>query len=146
MKFYTTPEYENKLNTQFQNELDEKQNEIGKNSKYTARAFVCQPERIFIIKDKVIYCGEISEYNISPKSIIEGGKEYKLEENFLDKILNFIDKYQNYRVIFYPDGKYGPTISYYSETDAIPARIESLENKEIFIEIADEDQYDICVL
>lgn len=149
--FYSTIEYENTLNEKYlfavrkkQEEIDEVQRRTKKIQKFTAKAHISRPERIFYVEeDGKMYFGEILPENECPKEKVEGGEKYVLDSNFDLYIMEFVSKHKRYKVIFNPDGKYGPTTCYCSSIGAVPARIESYDGEILVLD--DESKYDICV-
>ncbi len=152
--FYSTPEYEKKLKDKYEFEVKKKQDEIDeiqrrtkKIQKFTAKAYVSRPERIFTVFNNIVCCGEIDDNIICPNKLIKGGYEYKLdiEGNFDIKIKEFLLKYNNYKVIFNPDGRYGPTAYYCTKNGATPARLIPINyiNDDAILILDDKDKYDI---
>ena len=151
-KFYSTPEYEQKLQEKYELELKKKQDEIyeiqrktKKIQKFTARAHISRPERLFTVCGGKVYCGEIEDNILCPDKLVEGGAEYILdtEDDNIPNIMEFISTWQCYKVIFNPDGYYGPTTSYCTKIGATPARLESFGGYQLVLD--DKDKYDISV-
>jgi hypothetical protein len=124
-------------------EIDEKYRKTKKIQKYTAYAYISKLERIFCVEDDKIYCGEVTIENECPTQEVSGGKTYILDGDFELQINNFKQKHKKYKVIFYLNGKYGPTCCYCSDTDALPAKMESYDGDILIVE--NEDKYDLCV-
>jgi hypothetical protein len=152
--FYSTPEYEKRLKDTYdfaikkkQDEIDEIQRRTKKIQKFTAKAHISRPERVFTVFNNKIYCGKIEDNIICPNRLIEGGCEYKLdtEGDYAIKINDFMEKYNNYKVIFNPDGRYGPTAYYCTKNDATPARLIPLDyiGNDFILILDDENKYDI---
>lgn len=149
--FYSTPEYEKILKDKFNFAIKKKQEEIDENyrktkkiQKFTAYGYIFRPERIFCVEeDGSVYYEEVILENRCPTEKVEGGKKYILDSNFDYAIMKFLEKHKTYKVIFSPDGHYGPTCCYCSSIGAIPARLESY-NGEILV-ADDHSKYDICV-
>lgn len=147
--FYSTAEYENELNSEYEFAVKKKQDEIDelyrrtkKIQKFTGRAYISKPNRVFYVEEDNIYYKEVVPENICPKEKVEGGKKYVLDSNFDFYIQQFVEKHKRYKVIFSPDGSYGPTCCYCSSIDAVPARMESYDGEVIILD--DESKYDIC--
>jgi hypothetical protein len=151
MKYFTSETYEKVLDEEYMRQIKEKQAEIDENyrktkkiQKYTAYAHISKLERVFCVEeDGKVYCGEIKPENECSKELVEGGKEYVLDSNYELYIMNFKSVHNRYRVIFSPDGKYGPSCCYCSSIGALPARMESYDGDILCVE--DESKYDICV-
>lgn len=149
--FYAPARYEEELTNKYnfaikkkQEEIDEVQRMTRKLQKYTAKAYISKPERIFCVEeDGKIYFEDVMPENICPAEAENDAVKYILDMNFELYILRFIKKHKKYKVIFFPDGKYGPTVYYDSEIGAIPARFESYDGD--ILEVNDETKYDICV-
>lgn len=149
--FYSTIEYENALNEKYlfairkkQEEIDEIQRRTKKIQKFTAKAHISRPDRVFYVEeDGKIYFGEILPENECPKEKVEGGEKYVLDSNFDLYIMEFVSKHKRYKVFFSPDGHYGPTTCYCSSIGAVPARMESYDEEVLIVD--DKDKYDICV-
>jgi hypothetical protein len=151
--FFSTAKYEKKLNEKYEFEVKKKQDEIDeiqrrtkKIQKFTARAHISKPERVFYIYNGIAYCEKIDDKNICPINFVEGGVQYILdnEESNSAKLAEFVNKCRNYKITFYPDGKYGPTTCYCTKINATPAKLKSMEGDcELILD--DEDKYDICV-
>ena len=150
--FYSTADYENTLKEAYMFSIKKKQQEIDviyrrtkKIHKFTAYEHISKPDRVFYVEeDGNIYFNEVIPENICPKELVDGGKKYVLDSNFDFYIQQFVDKYKRYKVVFSPDGKYGPTVCYCSSIGALPARMESYDGEVLIID--DESKYDICVI
>ena len=150
MKYFTSEAYEKVLDEKYKKLINEKKAEINEKfrrtkqvQKYTAYAYISKLERVFCVEDDKIYCGEVKAGNECPTKNVPGGKEYILDSCFELCINNFKQKHKRYRIIFYPDGKYGPTCCYCSDTGALPAKMESYDGD--ILNVDDEDKYDLCV-
>jgi hypothetical protein len=149
--FYSTADYENTLKETYMFSIKKKQEEIDdiyrrtkKIQKFTAYGHISKPDRVFYVEeDGNIYFNEVIPENICPKENVNGGKKYVLDTNFDLYIQQFVDKHKRYKVIFSPDGKYGPTTCYCSSIGALPARLESYDGEVLIVD--DESKYDICV-
>ncbi len=149
--FYSTPEYESALKDKYifaikkkQEEIDEIYRRTKKIQKFTAYAHISKPDRVFYVEeDGNIYFDEVCPKNICPKEKVDGGEKYVLDSNFDLYIHEFVNKYKRYKVIFSPDGQYGPTVCYCSSIGAVPARMESYDGEVLVVD--DESKYDICV-
>ena len=149
-QFYSSPEYEKRLQEKYefkvkrkQDEIDEVQRLTKKIQKFTARGHIFEENRVFIVQDGKIYYEEAKEDNICPTSLVKGGKTYILDSNFDYHIMEFTNKYTNYKVIFNPTGRYGPTCCYVSSINATPAILEAPNGEKLVVE--DNSKYDICV-
>ena len=148
MKFYTTEEQERRLQEVYsrnlvikQAEIDERARATGRIQKYTAYAHVLRESRVFIVEDGVIYFGAVGEAHKCPDGSVSGGRVYRCDERYADAICEFVKRNSNYTVVFKPDGRYGPTVSYCGP--GIPAYFTGI-NDELVAD--DEDNYDICCL
>jgi hypothetical protein len=128
-----------------QKELDEIEKKTGKIQKYTAYAFVTQPDRIFHFKDGQVFVEINSNLIQIPNQPVPKGRTYRTDPEF-DVLLNhFFLKHNQYqfKITFSVAGKYGPTIYYCSGENVFPAKIEA--NGEILL-LENEDSYDIgCI-
>lgn len=149
--FYSTAEYERILKEKYkfaikkkQDEIDEIYSKTKKIQKFTAYAYICRLERVFCVEeDGSVYYEEVVPDNICPSEKVEGGEKYILDTNFDYAIMKFVEKHKRYKVVFFPDGHYGPTCCYCSFIGAIPARLESYDGEVLVAE--DDSKYDICV-
>jgi hypothetical protein len=149
--FYSTATYESTLKDKYMFSIKKKQEEIdeiyirtNKIQKFTAYGHISKPDRVFYVEeDGNIYFNEVIPENICPKEQVEGGEKYVLDSNFDFYIQEFVSKYKRYKVIFSPNGKYGPTTCYCSSIGAVPARMESYDGEVLILD--DESKYDICV-
>ncbi len=150
-KFYSTPEYEKRLKEKYEFEVKKKQDEIDeiqkktrKNQKFTARAYILRPKRIFTVYEGEVYCGDIDVEIRSPCKLVEGGAEYILDTECSNAkyIIDFIAKHKCYKVLFNPDGHYGPTTYYCSKIGATPSKLEAIDGSSQLI-LDDENKYDI---
>jgi hypothetical protein len=145
--FYSPVKYEIELHKQYRFALRRKQEEIDnvfiqtkRIPKFTAKAHVSRPERVFYVEeDGQVYYDTVSEETICPNNRVEGGEVYILDDWFEDDIIDFIHKHKKYKVIFYPDGKWGPTIDYCTSNCAIPAKIIAYNGD--ILNIEDEGKY-----
>lgn len=149
--FYSTAIYESTLKDKYMFSIKKKQEEIDeiyrrtkKIQKFTAYGHISKPDRVFYVEeDGNIYFNEVIPENICPKEEVDGGGKYILDSNFDFYIQEFVGKYKRYKVIFSPDGSYGPTCCYCSSIGAVPARMESYDGEVLIVD--DESKYDICV-
>lgn len=82
--FYSTAKYEKSLNEKYRIEINKKQTEIDARQKktnqiqkYTAKAYISRPDRIFYVKkNEIIYCGEISLDSLCPLEKVDGEEKY----------------------------------------------------------------------
>ncbi len=146
MEYFTSKLQEMALDVIYENDIKTKQKEIdtirlktGKIQKFTARAYINEPERVFLIQNGKTYLGEIKDENVCPTSLESGGKKYTLDIDYEQYIKAFIEKHTSYKVVFSPSGKYGPTVDYCSITGAIPAVIYSHDGETLVVE--DENKY-----
>jgi hypothetical protein len=145
MEYFTTAEQERALNALYREFLDIKQAEIDeierqtkRIQKFTARGHVHHPVRIFIVQDGRVYFREPKEENICTK---RNGIKYVLDPDFRDKVADFISRHKNYKVAFFPSGKYGPCVDYVTNTPRVfPARMEA--DGEV-LDVEDENKYSI---
>jgi hypothetical protein len=149
--FYSPAEYETALKEKYNFAIKKKQEEIDeiyrrtkKIQKFTAYGHISKPDRIFCVEeDGNVYYEDVIPQNICPKELVEGGQKYVIDSNFDFYILNFLSRHKRYKVIFSPDGRYGPTVCYCSSIGALPARMESYDGEVLVLE--DESKYDLCV-
>jgi hypothetical protein len=149
--FYSTATHESTLKDKYMFSIKKKQEEIDeiyrrtkKIQKFTAYGHISKPDRVFYVEeDGNIYFNDVIPENICPKEQVDGGEKYILDSNFDFYIQQFVDKYKRYKVIFRPDGKYGPTSCYCSSIGALPARMESYDEDILIVE--DDSKYDLCV-
>jgi hypothetical protein len=150
-KFYSTPEYEKRLKEKYEFEVKKKQDEIDeiqrrtkKIQKFTARAYVFRPERVFTVYEGEVYCGDTDTDILSPCKLVEGGAEYILDTECDNAkyIIDFVSTWKCYKVVFNLDGHYGPTTCYCSKIGATPAKLEAINGSSQLI-LDDENKYDI---
>lgn len=144
VRYYTTAEQEVELAKIYAEALAVKQAEIdahekrtGRIQKFTARAHVSKPPRVFDVNGLQIVLDRLGPCPTEPHT---RGACYMTDPSFDDKISDFLSRHTAYRVIFYPDGRYGPTVSYYS--DGMPAMFTSDEGDEVLY-AEDEEKYEL---
>ena len=160
--FYTTPEQEEELERIYEQKIQEKQDEINKETiehkqknpkyiqKYTARAFVDKEPRTFVVRSTGITLNnKPTPTSISASTEIEpvdtqvkGGKVYYPDKRFQEGIEAFIQKHPEYTITFYLTSKYGPTIDYTG--DGLVCFLLATTGEQLFVE--DPDAYEIAVL
>jgi hypothetical protein len=148
MEYYTTAEQERALNALYKTLLDIKQEEIDETErttkriqKYTAKGHVHHPPRIFCVQEGKVYFREVSLETLCSK---KNGIKYVLDGDFREKVTDFIARHKNYKVIFFPSGKYGPCIDYVAGNPRVfPARLEA--DGEV-LEVEDENKYNVGCL
>ncbi len=148
MEYYTTAEQERALNALYKTLLDIKQDEIDETErttkriqKYTAKGHIHHPPRIFCVQDGKVYFREVGQENLCSK---RHGIKYVLDSDFREKVMEFIIRHKNYKVIFFPSGKYGPCIDYAANSPRVfPARLEA--DGEV-LEVEDENKYNVGCL
>ncbi len=146
MNYFTSDSYEKELDERYMKYIKIKQEELDNNynNKYTAYAYIFRPERVFCVEeDGTVYLGSVAPENIAPKELVTGGKKYVLDRGFEKKVMEFIQRYKKYKVMFSPDGTYGPTCCYCSSVGEVPAKLESYNG--IVLTIENDDKYDICI-
>jgi hypothetical protein len=137
MKFYTTAAQERVFEEQYQQLLKVKQAELDAQrqlQKYTARAYIHEPERRFDVSHGVVTMGG----EPCPASHQPGGFEYCLDPHFA--IAQFVEENPCYSVIFKPSGRYGPTVNYWP--GLTPAYLVAADGSAELV-ADDENKYDI---
>lgn len=137
MKFYTTAEQERVFEEQYQQLLKVKQAELDAErrlQKFTARAYIHEPERRFDVSHGVVTMGGLP----CPMMRVAGGREYCLDPDY--SIEWFTEKYPCYSVIFKPSGRYGPTVYYWP--GLTPARLVAADGS-LELVADDENKYEI---
>ena len=149
MEYFTTAEQEKELALIYkywikkkQEELDAEEERTRKIQKFTAKGHIQKPPRVFCVQDGNVYFQEVAPENLCPSVLGKDGEKYCLDDDFKDKINDFIQRHSNYKVIFFPSGKYGPTVDYFAKKHVFPARLEADGD---ILEVEDDDKYDICV-
>jgi len=146
MKFYTSQYIENLLETIYKNKIKEKNKELKEQDKefkkqgiirkYTAKAYIQKPERIFEINNNEI---SVIIDNNPVKIIDNSGKIYETDTDFEDSINEFLRNTVEYRVVFYTT----PCLDYYGQNENVyPARIEKKTGEKL--EVCDDEKFDIC--
>ena len=149
--YYTTEEQEAALQEKYESdvkrkqaELNEKQRRTGVIQKYTGRAYVHQPVRVFHVRGEVVYFGSVLDKNKMSTCAESGGGIYALDADFKCQIDAFLKDVTSYSVTFSPSGKYGPTLDYCGHRYEVPAVISTETGDSLLVQ--DEDKYDIGVL
>jgi hypothetical protein len=144
VRYYTTADQEAALAKIYANSLTAKQAEIdsqekrtGRIQKFTARAHVSKPPRVFDVNGPLIILDGLGSCPTEP---LTGGACYTTDPSFDDKIAAFLQAHVAYRVIFYPDGRYGPTVGYCST--GLPATFISDDDTET-LHAEDDDKYEL---
>jgi hypothetical protein len=145
--FFTTAEQEEEFDKIYkeqieikQKEIDELQKKTKKSQKHSAYAFVLQSERMFVFNN-----GEITlNGKQCPKEQVIGGKKYGFDPDFKKDIEQFLQGQTHYTVIFYPTGKYGPTVEYIGKSYEMPAKI--ILNDNTCLNVENEDKYSLMCL
>jgi hypothetical protein len=148
--YYTSPAQEAVLHQEYerlvalkQAEIDEKQRRTGVIQKYTARAFIHEPVRVFHVLGAKVYFGTVCEENRCPNYAEGTGMIYALDQDYKEQIDSFLDDVTDYTVTFSPSGKYGPTLDYCGRKYEMPAVIMTAAGHTLVVE--DEDKYIIGV-
>jgi hypothetical protein len=148
--YYTSPAQEAALHQEYerlvalkQAEIDEKQRRTGVIQKYTARAFIHEPVRVFHVLGDKVYFGTVCEENRCPNYAEGTGMIYALDQDYKEQIGAFLDDVTDYTVTFSPSGKYGPTLDYCGRKYEMPAVIVTAAGHTLVVE--DEDKYIIGV-
>ena len=159
MIFYTTKEQEVVLDFDYNNKIEQKTKEIkqkeletGQVQKWTAYAFVKKDPRylykingIYYIKiNNTKYPYKYNPLNYDDKPTLDNlGKIYKVDSDFNKELNQFICDNTNWKISFYPDKKDG-CVSYisFNKSDT-PAKIISLNDKNIKLILENNDKYDI---
>ena len=151
MYYYTSEAQENKLAEKYEKMVDEKQDELnstqkksGKIQKYSARACISIPQRVFIVQKGLVYLGSVSQQNICPKDAKDGGKIYAVDSDYKEYVETFLQNCDSYSVKFMPSGKYGPTVDYCGKPYEMPAIIERYDGQRLVVE--DVEKYELGVL
>jgi hypothetical protein len=158
--YYTSPAQEAALHQEYerlvarkQAEIDEKRRRTGVIQKYTARAYIHEPVRVFHVRGSVsgasedrpvVYFGTVCEENRCPDYAEGTGMIYALDQDYKEQIDAFLDDVTDYTVTFSPSGKYGPTLDYCGRKYEMPAVIVTAAGHTLVVE--DEDKYIIGVL
>ena len=149
LEYFTTADQEKGLTQIYnawikkkQQELDADEERTRRIQKFTAKGHIQKPARVFCVQDGNVYFQEVAPENLCPKGLEKDGDRYCLDSDFEKKIEDFLQRHSNYTVIFFPSGKYGPTVDYCAKNRVFPAILEA--DGEI-LEVEDENKYDICV-
>ncbi len=146
MEFYSTLRYELILEAYYQSCLAVKEAELaqgGVNQKYTAKALVPLPNRVFHIMDGIMYQESVHPDCACPPCPQEGGCIYRLDPDFRGAVHTFLQAHPNCKCTFQPSGRYGPTIDYSTgDSSVIPAVLEALDESGETLVVEDEDKYD----
>lgn len=165
MIFFTTKEQEILLDVNYNKQIDEKKIEIkktelitGKIQKWTAYAYVKRNPRIFYKIDNEYYLeieGNLYKYEFNTVANIDNsynllnmtnptsGKIYKVDSQFNSSLNNFLNKNNNWKIIFYLDKKDG-SVTYNSQNKYdIPAKIISLDDENKYLCLEDNEKYDL---
>lgn len=143
LEFYTTAEQERFFEEEYQQLLKVKQAEIDAHptqpQKFTARAHIHQPHRIFVVSND----GTVSlRRRPCPTGPVPGGGTYSLDTAFTAQILAFQKAHPEYTVTFIPSGRYGPCVYYCgAKRSVMPASLIAPSGEKLVVE--DEDKYDI---
>jgi hypothetical protein len=144
VQYYTTAEQESAFANAYQEalaikqaEIDETQRRTRKIPKFTARGHISRPPRVFDVSGTQI---TLEGAGSCPSAPTEGGGTYTTDPSFDDKVAAFLRSHMAYRVIFYPDGRYGPTVGYCSV--GLPAMFVSEDGSET-LHAEDDDKYDL---
>jgi hypothetical protein len=86
-------------------ELEAAHAATGKIQKYTAKAYIDKPHRVFEVINGVAHYGGVP----SPTQLVAGGHIYSFDPKYAPKIAAFIASNSSYKVVFMPSGRYGPT-------------------------------------
>jgi len=142
--YYTTAEQESAFANAYQEalavkqaEIDETERRTRKIAKFTARGHVSRQPRVFDVSGSQITLEGAGPCPTEPQA---GGGTYTTDPSFDDKIAAFLRRHVAYRVIFYPDGRYGPTVGYCSV--GLPATFTSEDGGET-LHAEDDDKYDL---
>lgn len=159
--YYTTAEQESALTKIYTDALAVKQAEIDETArtrripkhsaelnmkasatkcqipKFTARGHISRAPRVFDVSGTLI---TLEGYGQCPTEPLTGGACYTTDPSFDDKITAFLRRHVVYRVIFYPDGRYGPTVGYCSV--GMPAMFVSEDGADS-LHAEDDDKYDL---
>ena len=142
--YYTTAEQEAALANIYQDalavkqaEIDETQRRTRKIPKFNARGHVSKQPRVFDVSGTQI---TLEGFGPCPSAQEAGGASYTTDPSFDDKVATFLRIHAVYRVIFYPDGHYGPTVGYCSI--GMPATFISEDGADT-LHAEDDDKYDL---
>lgn len=146
-KFYTTAEQESALHTSYVAALKHKTADLeattaatGKIQKYTARALIDKPHRVFEVIDGVAHYDGVP----SPTQLVAGGHIYSFDPKYAQKVAAFIAAHPSYKVVFMPSGRYGPTTHWCGSFGSTPAYLIAPDGTEIDADSVDD--YDIACL
>lgn len=147
--FYTTAEQEATFEATYQERLAAKEAELAlasksmnKPNKYTAKAYVEKPYRVFTVTtDGAIYFGT---GNIPQPTAPAGGKSYIIDPRYASAATAFMKANYPCAVVFMPSGRYGPTIHWCGTFGSTPAYLEGPAGDRF--DTGAEDDYDIGCL
>ncbi len=149
MEYYTTGAQEKELDAHYlslikEKDLDLKQELLRtrKVQKFTAYAFVKTPLRIFYVQDGNVYLHHIAEENRCPTEAVRDGGIYKLDGDYQTLVTQFLVDHPNYKVVFSPSGRYGPTTDYCGKQHEMPAYLEA---DGVRLDVDDDEKYCIGV-
>lgn len=130
--FYTTAKQESVLRSKT------KISHRSSSEKFTTAAFTIQAPREFHVCNGIVVG--------SPSSQQTDGGVYKLDMDLLEPMKKWIQIFPNYKVIFFPSGKYGPTIHYSAgDPTVVPATLVADDDESAYFSMEVEDKYEIAV-
>ena len=144
LTFYTTAEQEAAFDAIYKQRLEAKEAELAKiaATKYTAKAYVEKPYRVFTVTaDGTVYFGTGNEPQPTAPA---GGKSYTIDPRYASAATAFMKANYPCAVVFMPSGRYGPTIHWCGTFGSTPAYLESEIGTQFYT--GEEDSYDIGCL
>lgn len=139
MEFISSFEKELDLERLYQDQLHIKQTQINSKEKstgiiqkYTSKALIEIPPRVFYVEN-----GKV----LNPCSS-DSGKIYKLDPDCKNDVIQFMKEFSSYTVLFYPSGLYGPTVDYICPHGSTPAILLAPTKT---LKVHCEEKYDLSI-
>ena len=150
MEFYSSYEKELELERLYrdqlhikQSQIDSKEKSTGIIQKFTAKALIEIPPRVFYVENGILLHVSKNLNDDSSKSSTDiSGKVYKLDPDCKDDVIQFMKDFPSYTVLFYPSGLYGATVDYICPHGSTPAILLSATKT---LKVHCEDKYDLSV-
>lgn len=148
MKYYTTREQEKLICKDYdlaikikKKELDEKEKKTGKLQKYSASFYIDRPSRVFICENNEMYMKFGTMKIICPTEKVDGGREYLIDPDFVDRFNKFVSGCEGrYSIEFKLDNG---SVGYCGGPNVYSSTIRSLEDPNVFEVFEDEEKFDL---
>lgn len=138
MEYYTSKEQEEILESKYMEKLMLSQDRIRSMKNLGKKEFILKPDRLFLVENGKVYLERVDPRCECPTKLVQGGKCYEIDYDFINQVQDFVRRHDKYMVVFSISGRYSGEKEYRGGGGIYPARMVA-DFDELVLE--DEEKY-----